>query len=82
MKVSLKRDLEARAQTLRNRLEEEETQKTQLRTSGRHAIELADSILQSVEQSLEHDGSLTARQPQQRSANMLPPLLRPDTAEK
>ena len=80
MKVSLKRDLEKRASELRNRLEVEEQQRQSLRESGRHALELADSILQSVEHSLESDGSLTARQPRKHHA--LPPIARPDTAEQ
>ena len=80
MKVSLKRDLQERAAHLRGRLEEEEQHKGELRKSGRQALERADSILQSVEQSLEAEGgALSARQP--RKMNMLTPIVRPDTAE-
>ena len=86
MKVSLKRDLQERAAHLRGRLEEEEQHKGELRKSGRQALERADSILQSVEQSLElrpievESGALSARQP--RKMNMLTPIVRPDTAER
>ena len=45
MKVSIKRDLEKRADELRLRLETEEDEKVKLRASGRQALELADSLL-------------------------------------
>lgn len=81
MKVSLKRDLQQRADVLRTRLEEEEQQKHTLRESGRHALELADSILQSVEHSIDSgDAPLSARQPRAAAFNPLPPVSRPDTS--
>jgi hypothetical protein len=79
----LKRDLEKKADNLRLRLENEEVQRSDLRMAGRQALELADSILQGVEQSLANDGHvpLSAREPPRR-INPLPPIVRPDTAEQ
>jgi len=83
MPRDIKRVLEKRASDLRHRLETEEEQRNEMRTSGRQALEIADTLLQSVEQSLECDGgALSARNP--RGASSLPPLyerlvVRPDT---
>ena len=78
------RELEARAKVLRERLEKEEETRGKIREEGRNALSMADSILQSVEQSLEYDaGAMSARQPRrQPSGNLfLPKIERPDTAE-
>ena len=86
----LRHDLEAKAKTLRARLEEEEVQKQELRNQGSALLSLADNILSTVERSLEKDGggALTAR------GNLggdylnslpLPPIaleVRPETAER
>ena len=75
----MRKDLEDRAADLRVRLEAEEVQKDAMRTQGRQALSLADSILQSVEQSLANDGggALSARANRRAP---LPPIARPDTA--
>ena len=79
----LRRDLEAKAESLRQRLHAEEMQKQDLRQQARSKLDLADTILQSVEQSLQNDngGALTARSGRARA---LPPIMqvRPDTAEQ
>ena len=78
MPKDIKRELEQRVTDLRVRLEDEEVQRNQLRQSGRQALEIADNILQSVEQSLNTDaGAMSARLPR---AATLPPIVRPDTA--
>ena len=81
MKASLKHDLEQKAHELKTRLEHEELERDTLRQNGRQALQLADSILQSVEQSLEVDGAgaLSARAPR---VARLPPIKRPDSAEQ
>ena len=59
----LRRDLEAKAEDLRTRLVHEEVQRQEMRHSGRQLLQMADTILQGVEQSLEADGAggVTAR---------------------
>lgn len=58
-----KRALEAQAEALHHRLKEEEEQRETYRRAGKQALALADSLLQTVEQSLAgpDGGSLTAR---------------------
>ena len=77
--LMLRKDLTDRADDLRARLEEEEVLKDDLRQQGRNALSLADTLLSSVEQSLQNDGggSLTARAGR---AAVLPPITRPDSA--
>ena len=81
MPRDVKRELEKRAAELRERLEDEEMRRNEFRKMGRQALETADTLLQSVEQSLDSDsGAMSARNPR----NSLPPLLqvRPDSARQ
>ena len=82
----LRRDLEAKAEDLRTRLIHEEGQRKEMRQSGRQMLQLADTILQGVEHSLEADGAggMTARAGLAGN-RPLPPIdvaLRPETAEQ
>ena len=78
----LRRDLEKKAEDLRTRLVEDEIQRSEMRQSGRQLLQLADTILSGVEQSLESDGAggMTARARLGPAA--LPPIgnVRPDSA--
>jgi hypothetical protein len=66
------------------RLEWEEMQREELRQSGRHALQMADVLLQSVEQSLEKDSGALSARPGQLGPVPLPPIIqaRPDTADQ
>ena len=77
--LSQKQKLEERALALHQRMIAEEEQREQLRHRGRQVLDAADTILQSVEASLEaSDGAaLTARG---RGAPALPPIIRPDSS--
>ena len=81
----LRRDLEAKAEDLRSRLIQEEEQRQQMRHSGRQLLQMADTILQGVEQSLQADGAggVTARAGLAGN-RPLPPIvvMRPETAEQ
>lgn len=80
----LRRDLEKKADELRIQMQEDEVQLAEMRHAGRQMLQLADTILSGVEQSLASDGAggMTARARLGPSA--LPPIgaLRPETADQ
>ena len=84
MSSGLKAGLEKRASHLKVQLAADELKREEYRSAGRQALDLADNILQSVEQSLANDsdsGAMSSRP----ARNPLPPIRvaanRPDTAE-
>ena len=82
MSSGLKAGLEKRASHLKVQLAADELKREEYRSAGRQALDLADNILQSVEQSLDSDSGAMSSRP---ARNPLPPIRvaanRPDTAE-
>ena len=78
--ITIKKELEQRAERLADRLQDEDAARSVYRQAGREALSQADSILQGLEYALEQPdgGSLSARN----RPTPLPPIaiVRPDTA--